>query len=209
MNKQLEAALHWWLKFLRQHVPRSIPVSLRDRQVIVTYSDGEGSGGDGVAAWHPRLQAPVAVFFMVPWPIRRLWALQSARIFKGADQRDIFEIEAIGPLVAFEMWPELFVDMLWIQFIDNAAAQASLIRGSSSVESGDAIVSLTSKRIVGLRCLPWFDRVASLSNTVDGLSRGRLEGPWRAVQQARVPRGLLPLIHAELKLAGSYRVMSD
>jgi len=136
---------------------------------------------------------------IVPWMLRRLWALQSSKIFKGSDQRDIFEIEAVGLLIAaLDMWPELFEGMLWLHLIDNAAAQASLTRGSSSVQSGDALVSLTWNRIVSLRCLPWFDRVESKANPVDGLSRGLMEGDWDTVENAVVPKGLLPIIRDEL-----------
>ena len=202
LNTQLEAALLWWQKFLRKHVPRAIPVSLRHLKVVVSYSDGEGTGGVGVAVWHPDLPKPRAAYMIVPWLLRRLWALQSSKTFKGHDQRDIFEIEAVGPLIALDMWPELFRGVLWLHFIDNAAAQASLTRGSSSVESGDALVSLTWQRVVGLRCLPWFDRVASPSNPVDGLSRGDMEGDWSKVEEARVPRGLLPRIRDELEKRG-------
>ena len=49
-----------------------------------------------------------------------------------------------------------------------------------------------------LRCLPWFDRVASASNPVDGLSRGEVAGPWSFVQRASAPKGLLMAITAEL-----------
>ena len=45
MNRQLEACLQWWRRFLMKHVSRSVPVSLVDKKVVVSYSDGEGSGG--------------------------------------------------------------------------------------------------------------------------------------------------------------------
>ena len=202
LNRQLEASLNWWLKWLRRHVPRSIYVDLASWPVVVSYSDGEGSGDGGVAVWHPALPKPRAAFLQVPWMLRRLWALQSSRTFKGTDQRDIFEIEAIGPLLLLDLWPELFRSVLWLHFIDNSSAQAALARGSSTVESGDAIVGLTWERIVSLRCLPWFDRVASKSNPVDGLSRGQLQGPWGEVVRAEVPKGLLHRLRDELTASG-------
>jgi hypothetical protein len=116
--------------------------------------------------------------------------------------RDIFEIEAIGPILALETWPDLFRDMLWVHYIDNSAGQASLTRGSSSVESGEVIVSMTWERIVQLRALAWFDRVESKSNPVDGLSRGVMKGPWSSVIEAKIPAGMMQKIKEELERRG-------
>ena len=43
----------------------------------------------------------------------------------------------------------------------------------------------------------YFDRVASESNLVDGLSRGRSAGPWERVLKARLPANLEELLQAE------------
>ena len=53
-----------------------------------------------------------------------------------------------------------------------------MVRGASSVASGERIAGSTWSLIAGLGCFPWFDRVESSANPVDGLSRGRLVGPW-------------------------------
>ena len=143
----------------------------------MSYSDGEGSGGVGVGLWLPNVR-PRAAFLEVPWLLRRLWSMQCSRVFRGEDQREIYEIEAIGPLIVLHQWAEALRDMLWIHCIDNAAAQAAIIKGSSSVQSADTIVGITWEAIAKVNCLPWIDRVASTSNPVDGLSRGKLEGPW-------------------------------
>ena len=202
MNPQLLASLCWFRKFLWSHTPRAVPVCLGSQKVVVSYSDGEGSGGVGVAVWHPELPRPVAAFINVPYLLRTLWALQANKTFTDGETKDIFEIEAIGSILALETWPDLFRDMLWAHYIDNAAAQASLARGSSSVESGEVIVSMTWQRVVRLRALPWFDRVASKSNPVDGLSRNDFSGPWERVEKAVLPRGIFPRIRDELKRRG-------
>ena len=44
---------------------------------------------------------------------------------------DIFEIEAVGPLVLLENFPDLFRGSLWLHFLDNAAALSNLVNGSS------------------------------------------------------------------------------
>ena len=102
---------------------------------------------------------------------------------------DIFEVEAVGPLLVLHNFREELVDCLWLHFIDNAAALSSLVRGSSSVESGERITGLTWSRVVEVGCLPWFDRVESAANPTDGLSRGRLEGPW-VLEHIQLPREL-------------------
>ena len=78
-------------------------------------------------------------------------------------------------------------DCVWIHLIDNTAAQCSIIRGSSSVRFGDVIVGLAWERVQARRAWLFIDRVASSSNPVDGLSRGRMAGPWEEVHQANVP----------------------
>ena len=38
-----------------------------------------------------------------------------------------FEIEAVGPLVLLENFPDLFRGSLWLHFLDNAAALSNLV----------------------------------------------------------------------------------
>ena len=123
----------------------------------------------------------------VPREVRRYWRPS----VDGADPRDIFEIEAIGPLVVLATWPRLMQGRRWIHFIDNAGAQCAYVKGSSSVHSGDLIVGAAWSIIARRRLMPWFDRVDTSSNPVDGLSRGKMEGPWREVLKGLLPAELL------------------
>ena len=158
--------------------------------MFITYSDGEGSdAGVGVGVRGGSLKSPLAAYLRIPREVRMLWSAQ--RHLTPTAGNDIYEIEAVGPLVILATWPGLLAGSLWIHFIDNAAAQASFVRGSSSVISGDDIVGLTWETVAQQRIIPWFDRVESKSNPVDGLSRGRREGPWREVRQGELPRELL------------------
>ena len=59
-----------------------------------------------------------------------------------SDGKDIFQIEAVGPLLVLWNWGHLFREHLWIHFIDNEGALAALAKGSSSVMSGEMIVRL-------------------------------------------------------------------
>ena len=133
----------------------------------------------------------------VPLEVRRLWDKQRTR----NRWNDIFEIEAVGPLVLLENYPEALEGSLWLHFVDNAAALSSLINGSSSVCEGDAIIGETWSRIQGLKVYPWWDQVDTSSNPVGNLSRGILSGPWD-VALLRFPGSLLPARRRFCRLRG-------
>ena len=136
----------------------------------------------GSGVW-PR---PLAAYLKIPRETR-LWWRQSA----AERPNDIFEIEAVGPLAILATWPDVMRDATWVHYIDNSAAQHSLIRGSSSVTSGDLIVGHTWETVARRSLLPWFERVPSASNPVDSLSRGDMAGPWGTVVEAKLPKALL------------------
>ena len=73
---------------------------------MVTYSDGEGSGGVGVVIFgdFPDGHQPRPVYLEIPTELRSLWDLQKERSKTGV-QTDILGIEATGPLIALFTWP--------------------------------------------------------------------------------------------------------
>ena len=79
----------------------------------------------------------------------------------------------------------------------NAAAQHALLRGSSSIYSGDHLVGLTWELAADLDCWPYFDRVRTKSNPIDGVTRRNYEGPWRFVTRAVVPLQMIRQLAAE------------
>ena len=166
---------------------------------IISYSDGEGSGGVGVAVFnHPDHSRPQAGYLLIPQVFRDLWRNIEKKIQGASSYEDIFQLEAVGPLMILETWPETLNTCCWIHWIDNAAAQASLISGSSSVYSGDLIAGETWRIISQRRIYPWFERVESKSNPVDGLSRGERPASWDIVKLA-FPRGLKRACKAFMK----------
>jgi len=184
ISYQLLCCLVWWRKFFRCYEPRPIPMCLRSLPTIISYSDGEGSlAGVGVAAWCPWLEHPVAAYTRVPQVVRDMWADLAGK----PSYKDIFLIEAVGPLLILEAFPKLVKDALWIHFIDNSGSEASLVSGSSSIDAGDHIVGMTWERIAKRRLWPFFDRVESSANPVDKLSRGKSSGPWRQVVEVQFP----------------------
>ena len=181
LNPQLRVAIDWWLRSLRFASPRPIPWHVADRPQVVTYSDGEGSdAGVGVAIWANCLDVPQAGMMDVPMNIRKLWSAQRAP--NDGELHDIQEIEAIGPLIALATWPKILRGSLWLHFIDNNGALSCLVKGSSSCVGTDSIVGYTWKLVEKLDIFPWFDRVDSRSNPVDGLSRKDLRGPWQLIE---------------------------
>ena len=92
-------------------------------------------------------------------------------------------------MLVLHNFPGVLAECLWLHFVDNAAALSTLVRGSSSVDSGDQITGLAWSHVVQVGCFPWFDRVDSASNPTDGLSRGKLKGPWK-LEPIRLPSQL-------------------
>ena len=127
----------------------------------MSYSDGEGrTAAVGVALWCPWLEHPVAACTLVPDEVRQMWcSLAEKQVYKG-----IFLIEAVGPLLAPLAFPKLLRNALWIHFVDNSAAEASLINGSSSIDAGDHIIGLTWEIAAKRQLWPYFDRVESNAN---------------------------------------------
>ena len=152
---------------------------IHNRRVVVTYSDGEGSGHVGVAIWSRELARPQAGRIRVPDVVREMWT--ACRRAPGDDFNDIQEVEGIGPLLALTTWGPILADSLWLHFIDNNGSLSCLVKGGSSVSSTDTLVGLTWQRIARINVCPWFDRVDTKSNPVDGLSRGDLQGDWDIV----------------------------
>ena len=172
-------------------------MQLESLESVVSYSDGEGAkAGLGIAIWSSRCPAgPLAAFCEIPMTIRKL--LWDRNHGKPEEMSDIYCIEAIGPLAILTTWPNILKNALWVHYIDNVASQYSLIKGSSSIAAGDVIVGETWKKIQSLGTFAYFDRVESEANPVDGLSRGRSEGPWQRVVRARLPDNLQELLAAE------------
>ena len=184
VDRNLLTCLRWWLYFLDDYKPRPIPTSLELLPCVVSYSDGEGGlAGIGAAVWHPHKSRPLAVYAEVPNIIRDQWR----KVAGTEEYQDIFLVEALGPLLLLLTFPKVLRDCLWIPFIDNSAAEASLIRGASSSTLGDHVVGLTWSHIQKRLIWSYFDRVQSKANPVDGLSRRRFEGPWERVHVRPFP----------------------
>ena len=134
----------------------------------------------------------------IPEPLRVLWKAQRERTAK----MDIFEIEGIGPLAVLCTWPEELRGCPWIHFIDHQGAQMCLIRGSGNSRNGDVIAGVTWELVAKTDTWLWIETVMSESNPIDGVSRHRFAGPWKRVEEARIPRDLVRRLRHEALLEG-------
>ena len=69
-----------------------------------------------------------------------------------------------------------------IVFVDNDAACAVLIRGSTSQEDACDIAQALHWRLTAVGCRAWFEWVDSESNPSDGLSRDGEADEWTLKQ---------------------------
>ena len=163
-----------------------MPTALSELPLVISYSDGEGGlAGIGAAVWR-RDGPPLALYCEVPTFLRDYWHSSSSSRYN-----DIFLVEALGRLLLLLTFPKAFKGCMWLHFIDNEAAEASLVRGSSSKTHGDHVVGLTWSLIQKHGIFAYFDRVASKSNPVDGLSRRDFSGPWSRVYRPEFPESKL------------------
>ena len=204
LNPQLRYALQFWIQNMETLRPREIPTDFSEMPYYVSYSDGEGeTAGIGIALWFPD-GTSVAGYLQIPEEVRLLWSRRSS---SDPEHYDIYEIEALGPALILANWSHLMRPGLWVHYIDNDAALATLVKGSSSVMSGECISAYTHSMVAASGLWPWFDRVDSAANPVDKLSRGEMSGPWNLLPIS-FPHDLLQSITSFLGCELTQRLVS-
>ena len=95
------ASLQWFRKVLNNNQSRQVPFDLKDWPLVVSVSDGEGSGGVAVAVWMPRVHGfqPMVTRADVPACWLHKWTHDVGR------SNAVMEIEAVGPLLACLLGP--------------------------------------------------------------------------------------------------------
>ena len=100
----------------------------------------------------------IAGYIQLPMEVRSVWS----RTAVSGNHYDSYEIEAVGPALILHNFGSLFEpNALWVHYIDNANALATLVKGSSSVLSAQVITASTHSKIPEMNLWAWFDRVAS------------------------------------------------
>ena len=146
LNLQLKSCITWWIRHLPVLPAGPVPINMEKRRVMISYSDGEGLVHAGGRAQGQKMAR--AGIVRIPDDLRTQW--DSKR--KGNRYNDIYEVEAVGPLLVLANFGVDLIDCLWLH-VDNSGALSSLVRGGSSVESGDHITGLTWSHIVGVGCI--------------------------------------------------------
>ena len=198
LTEEIERAIASWLSVLPCGPFRAVPPH-SGTPFVITMSDGEGTGSVPAAIWSPL--APGGVhqprWFQIDLPPSVLVAWSESTDIEP--QRQINKIEAIVPAICLRTWPNLIRGSLWLHFIDNDGALACLISGCSKNSSLSAVVDCTWAQIPALGCWPWFERVPSECNIVDGLSPRNSstaqENNW-VRDSAQLPEPLLDLTPA-------------
>jgi hypothetical protein len=165
LNSALKAMFEWLEHAMLQESMRTIACDIMCKELVVTVSDGEGTGNVAVGLWYvsrddtcPRITATA-----VPSGLLDKWARHSAN--------SIAPIEGLGPLLALATWPEIS-EKLWVHFIDNTSAKDSLIKGCSVNADLNEVMHATWQ-VVRARALHlWVEWVATKDNPIDQASRG-------------------------------------
>lgn len=87
-------------------------------------------------------------------------------------------------------------------FVDNEAACAALIRGSSTQSDVGAVVNAVHWMLFSINCRPWFEWIDSASNCSDGLSRDGLKDTWKGQQGWKLQGGRVPPWNAVTEFRG-------
>ena len=177
LNPQLQATIDWWLNHLATCPPKEVPLRLEDLPYVISYGDGEG--GDGrigavvvsniLGDLRPRVGSTV-----VPSVVRSYWAWQRELLPSPDDMsdepHDIQQVEAVCPAAILHSYPQIS-HCLWLHFVDNNGALATLVKGSASVNSDEVILGYTWSLIATRRIWAYFDRVDTHANIADIPSR--------------------------------------
>ncbi len=179
------------LRFVTQHAePRDIQLR-RDLQApLIIYSDASFEHNELRLGWiifRGELQ-PIGGTCLVPPEVLEAWVPRDQQIFPG---------EALCGLLIPWAHQDILAghDAIW--YVDNEAAVASLIKGSSQQPDVHAICQFSQVLIHTLGGRVWWEWINSESNPSDGLSRAGLSDPWSVNQgwsltELQFPLQLLP-----------------
>ena len=107
-------------------------------------------------------------------------------------KQQIYAAEAYAVLAAVYEHLQALAGSDVIFLVDNEAACAALIRGSSKEEDVCCIVNAVQWLLFSVDCRPWFEWIDSDSNCSDGLSRDGLKDPWTREQEWLLAKGTVP-----------------
>ena len=151
------------------------------------YSDASFEPGD-------KLPGLGWVFFKPDMATKGRAALMPKDVLEALLPRktQIYAVEALAILAAVYERLEDLSGTDTIFFVDNEAACAAMIRGTSGEPDVSAIVNACQWLLFQVECRPWFEWVDSSSNCSDGLSRDGLTDKWTIEQNWQLQAGMVP-----------------
>ena len=131
-----------------------------------SYKKERMTGELGIVVWVPALDRYFYSSSVLPPWIVRLWL--------DVEERDTFisPAEALVAACAYLTFPDLLRGQLVHHFVDNDAAKAGLIKGTSSSPHTSLVLLDYHVVVVELQCDPWIGFVYSEDNLSDPPLRG-------------------------------------
>ena len=155
--------------------PRDVAVRALPPQPVLVYSDASFEHGVLRVGWvvFGQSSRPQGLTCVVPQEVIESWTDRTQQIYPGET--------LCGLLVPWFHGATLHhQDLLW--FIDNEAAVASLIRGSSSQIDVHTLVQVAHFLFQRFQIRVWIEWIDSESNPSDGLSRDGVSDSWTRSQ---------------------------
>ena len=168
--------LQFLLRAVKLPRPRMIPLFGSATHLVRIYSDASFENQSLRLGWvifDPRLPKPIGRTALVSPQVLQRWIPRKQQIYPG---------EAVCALVIPIFHEQLLSDSDIIHFIDNEAAAASLIRGTSTQEDVHEIVLSSSLLYHNMGSRVWYEWVDTKANPSDGLSRNGVRDPWTVAQ---------------------------
>ena len=158
ISQQLRAALLCIQGIVHSSPPRVVlPSFFGSRPSTLAYTDGQGEGWIAAVIFpRPPLQ-PAYAAMQLPEDLCRLFA----------PRNPIEQIETAAVLLLFEIFAAELRDTDVRLFVDNVAAQGSLVRGFSRSLSQAVLCGAVWTRAALARVGLWVDRVESAANVAD------------------------------------------
>ena len=171
-GSNIHACLTYLLAVVRVLRPVSLPIyPMRSERPVIVLTDASFkkvrmTGELGIVVWAPALDRYFYSSSVLPPWIVRLWL--------DVEERDtlISPAEALVAACAYLTFPDLLRGQLVHHFVDNDAAKAGLIKGTSSSPHTSLVLLDYHVAVVELQCDPWIGFVYSGDNLSDPPSRG-------------------------------------
>ena len=175
--------LDFWRRFFRDARPRIVEFR-DDRGCAVAYTDGaeEASkvGIGGVLTKKVYFVAEASQELVEYWKAN------------GDKHKVIHQAEVLPAVVALRTWGPRLRGRRLIIFVDNGAAKAALVKGSTTSSASAELVTEFWSLAAAESVWVWVDRVPTKSNPADAPSRGERVAGARRVEAAYP--GIRPLV---------------